>query len=99
MLNFIIGLTWIFSSIGLVLVGRLQFFGGLSERLGRTIFLICAAAFFGLGYYMWSEVQQKAVAAGFESSQDQREAKKAGFTDPETWRAEKLKHSSQPARQ
>lgn len=99
MLNFIIGLIWIFSSVGIVLVGRLQFFGGLSERLGRTIFLICAAAFIGGGYWMWYEVQQKAVAAGFESSQDQREAKNAGFIDPEAWRAEKAKRLSQPAKQ
>jgi hypothetical protein len=97
MLNFVIALVWMLSSIGIVLVGRLEMFGGLSERLGRRIFLVCCIVFIGGGYWMWSEVQQKAVAAGFESSRDQKEAQKAGFKDPETWRAEKLKRSSQPA--
>jgi hypothetical protein len=99
MLNFLIGLIWILSSIGLALIHYLGLFGGVRSRQGLMAFLICAAAFLGGGYWMWSEVQQKAVAAGFESSQDQREAKKAGFMDPETWRAEKTKRSSQPARQ
>ena len=95
MLNFAIGLTWILSSIGLVLVGRLHFFGGLSERRGRVIFLVCGAAFLGLGYYMWSEQQQKAITAGFQSSQDRRDARNAGFTDAEAWKDEKLKRPSQ----
>lgn len=99
MLNFLIGLTWISSSIILALVHYLDLFGGVRSHRGLAVFLICGATFVGLGYYMWSDQQRKAVAAGFESSQDLREAKKAGFADPETWRAEKLKHSSKPVRQ
>ena len=95
-MKMLIGLIWLLSPIGIVLVGRLYFFGGLSERLGRTIFLVCCLTWLGSSYYIWSDQQQKAVTAGFESSQDQRDAKKAGFTDAEAWKAEKLRRSGQP---
>jgi hypothetical protein len=89
------GLIWIGSGIGIALIGRLQIFGGLSERLGRTIILICAAAFIGSGVYIAVAQRQRVADAGFESSSDMFEAKRAGFTDAEAWKAEKLKRSSQ----
>lgn len=90
----LIGLTWIFSTVGLVLV-RLGFFGGLLSPAGRIVFLVCGVAWLGTGYYMVSAQQQKAITAGFESSQDRRDAKKAGFTDAEAWKVEKLKRTSE----
>ncbi|WP_230534568.1 hypothetical protein [Microvirga roseola] len=95
MLNFLIGLTWISSSIVLTLIHYLDLFGGVRSRRGLTVFLICAAAFLGLGYYMWAEQQKKAVSAGFESSQDRRDAEKSGFADAQAWKTEKLKRSFQ----
>lgn len=91
----LVGLAWIFSTVSIVLVARLGFFGGLSSRLGQMILLISAVAWLGTGYYMWSVQRQKAIAAGFESSQDQRDAHSAGFADAETCKAEKLRRSSQ----
>ncbi|MGO4389449.1 hypothetical protein AB4Y85_18120 [Microvirga sp. 2YAF29] len=94
MLNLLFALAF-FVSTTIIVAVRLHFFGGLSSPRGRKLVFISGAVMACCVYVAVQDQKQKAIAAGFENSQDRRDAKKAGFSNPEAWKAEKLKRSSQ----
>jgi hypothetical protein len=69
MLNFLFALAFFLSTAVIVAV-RLSFFGGISSPLGKRLIFISGAVMACCVYVAVQDQNQKAIAAGFESSQD-----------------------------
>ena len=86
LVSFLLGLVGLAS-----LIYPLKFLGIRTRRRGLVILGLGLTCFVAFAVQVTIDAEERAVAAGFESAQDQDAAKAEGFSDAEAWLAEKQK--------